>query len=664
MLGLLLLRGIMTTNDSLHDEFKYFTRFDYQKKRFHKLSIQDPPTDINSYNHETLSTIAVDRTFISDSISSFFSEQEDVERKRSRLAFDSAKLLLGVEMDNLPIKDDSRIDQELRNITNENLVLHQITYGAAAQEVVPLKAELVDLPDKAGTVDLVDYLPPHLKSLLENEEAFALKEVRTKRPNLRKMNAAEQEEYEKLILRMVDCGMVQLSSEAPKETCSVFCVSKADSNLQRLIINAQRTNCWFEEPPKTRLPNLEMLAQARAKKVRLFAAKYDLSNFYHFLKLPAWLRKFFCLPKISSETARKLGFSDSEIQPMLVTLPMGWSFSVFLAQAAHEFILKKAGVLESEFLHFGARDFSKKVFLVYIDDFVLFAYDEQTVVKWFKICREAVEKAGFVIKPSKMIELTCDSIDVIGVRFDLKKKMLVPKPSSFDKLLQRTVALVQASSMTGDFLASIVGSWVWFLLLRREMLSILVNVYKFIFCAQSKYYELWSSVKSELLTLLILAPLIRKDLCVLDAPIVVATDASMGGGAVSASYYPSKDQRSRLLNLPKPGEGRGDFLQGMKFASLFHWHWQEITHINKLEMMATFYGLRWFCSQQKHTHKALSLLTDSSTVYFSLKKGRTSARGLVSVIRRIMAAMLVSNVVLDVRWIPTEINPADYGSRL
>eukprot|EP00969_Alexandrium_andersonii_P248133 10966049-Alexandrium_andersonii.AAC.1 len=61
--------------------------------------------------------------------------------------------------------------------------------------------------------------------------------------------------------------------------------------------------------------------------------------------------------------------------------------------------------------------------------------------------------------------------------------------------------------------------------------------------------------------------------------------------------------------------------------------------------------------------KRLLILGDSLTVALASAKGRSSSKGLASVLRRIAALALASGSSLHFRWLPSEANAADGPSR-
>ena len=131
--------------------------------------------------------------------------------------------------------------------------------------------------------------------------------------------------------------MVEFTTE-PKCVNGVFATPKSDG-MQRLVVDGRPANARFAPSPSMELPTPDLLAKLEVpEEETLYVAKSDLDNFYHRLRLPKWLRPYFALPPVRAGDIGLDGFApDALVYPCCTTLPMGWSHSAYLAQAAHEY---------------------------------------------------------------------------------------------------------------------------------------------------------------------------------------------------------------------------------------------------------------------------------------------------------------------------------------
>jgi len=233
--------------------------------------------------------------------------------------------------------------------------------------VVPLIASKVSLPSTVGSVELTSLLPPEL-TLRYNDPSQCIRDLSSLPSNPPAISsvAGSRVEYTRLIRRMLGVGMVPILH--PKVINGVFCVPKDGTDSLRLIIDARSANERFVDPPHIELPTPDLLSRLVTDRSRpLFVAKADLDNFYHRLRLPEWMRPYFALPAVR---AGEVGLSGSIIvleghritlrssdiiYPACVTLPMGWSHSVFVAQRAHEHLIDTRRVASVRPYQFGER---------------------------------------------------------------------------------------------------------------------------------------------------------------------------------------------------------------------------------------------------------------------------------------------------------------------
>ena len=209
--------------------------------------------------------------------------------------------------------------------------------------LVSLVAARVALPSELNNVPLLSLLPESISSLYNNSTSLLLppavaqhniREAHLRRPRV----LALRSEYVALISRMARLGMLSMTT-SPACINGLFGVPKGDKI--RLILDARPANCYFVHPPRVRLPSPSHLAALRIPRGHpLYVSKMDLSNFYHQLTLPDWIRPYFALPALTVDEVRSLdtaglsqdllrAFSSGvPVYPCCATLPMGFAHSV------------------------------------------------------------------------------------------------------------------------------------------------------------------------------------------------------------------------------------------------------------------------------------------------------------------------------------------------
>lgn len=606
------------------------------------------------------------------------------------------------------------------------------TFSTEPTPVVTLVAARVALPDSLHVVPMTSILPPPIALLYEQSESPLLlrpaDEVaalnRTAPIRTPRVNGARTE-YVELIRRLKQQGMVSFTS-SPRAVNGVFTVAK-DSESDRLIIDAQRANRLFLPSPHVALPNPSHLVQLQVPVgTQLFVGKSDLSNFYHHLGLPAWLQPFFALPALTADEQKSLGLpTDSPstpCHPMCCTLPMGWSHAVYIANTGHEHVLYRDSVLcvENNLLRMSSPLVSHERVLhgVVIDDFFCFSLNEQLAKQEFQAVLGAYRRAGFIVKQSKVVWPTVETVKIIGFEVHGKVGKISLAMEGRLALLQATLALLQRGQITGLMLAQLVGRWTWCMLVRRCSLCLLQHVYRFISIAGRRRFILWPSVRRELKSLLGLLPLLQLDLHTPYFTRVIATDSSsFAAGVVSSpltaelqdSLWPlcsskrhaimqtlhARDAKEAEIELTDAAaaiqlysdshstptsqlsEG-GDLrqvaaaaysslylqLHSLRWSTIVSKSWRAEEHINALELRACLLALHWALSFPSSLSRRIFLLVDSTVAFFSLWKGRSSSPQLLMILRKIHSLLLAGGISLSVGWLPSEINPADGPSRL
>ena len=584
-------------------------------------------------------------------------------------------------------------------------------FSSAATAVVPLIAERVSLPDQLNIVPLLSVLPESLAAqyaepspaLLRSSTAVLTMDFL--KPLRKPRVAGSRKEYVRLMARMLSLGMISFTS-APKAVNGVFTVGK-DRETDRLIIDAQPANRCFVDSPHVDLPNPSHLVQmAIPTGETMSSGKSDMSNFYHHLGVPEWLRPYLALPPLTRSELASLGLPAGAAFPMCLTTPMGFSHAVFLAQSAHEHVVYSSGALrrEDSLLRLASPTVTHDRALhgIVIDDFFLFTLNRDLAERIMQRVFAAYRAAGFVVKQSKVVMPTPAPVKIIG--FDVSganATIRLPAQSQLS-LTQSTLAVMRAETVTGAMLSHLVGRWTWVMMLRRCSLAVLQHAYRYCRVAQNRRFTLWPSVRRELSMLLSLLPLLEARL---DAPFfhrAIASDASeLAGGVVAVPLtpqlhdrlWPLCSSRHHAVHQALTNSRRLRFSDGALFhASLdalgisaaeaasfgaFYgaiastpWRtivaapWWDEEHINVLELRAALLAVHWALTFPSALSSRVFLLLDSSVTFFSLWKGRSSSPALLLVLRKISSLLLAGGLSLLPGWVPSAVNPADAPSRL
>jgi hypothetical protein len=422
-------------------------------------------------------------------------------------------------------------------------------------------------------------------------------------------------------------------------------------------------------------------------KPKVYVAKSDLSDFYFRFSIPDWMVPYFALPPVlsdsmGSEIVAQYG-SGVKVFPCFRVLAMGWSHSVFVAQSIHEHVLNTRTKWCSPEERIGAGTNmlllpDRVLHAVYIDDVCFIGLDPDLV-------RAALDEylgifAGLKLpaKPSKVVGPTADGVEVLGVVINGTDHIVGVAPEKMRRLCQVTSDLLAKRCATGLEVAHVVGRWTWAMLLARPSLSVFNCVYNFINKSGAIPFGIWRSVRRELWTAIRLAPLLFASLSVDWFHSVVACDASLSGQGVcvapvdeiSEPIVAAAAVRSGILFEPDMVQEamlNDSLLQGvsgdLRWRTIVASRFTKPEHINSLELRSACTAIRWVLSSPDSINRRLLLLSDSQVAVGALCKGRSSAHSLLARLRPTCALLLASGIQLSVRWIRSELNPADEPSR-
>ncbi len=555
----------------------------------------------------------------------------------------------------------------------------------------PVVSDKVSLPNTNNKgVRMLDLLPDELIKLYAefNPLLFKTSEQLNNTPAIKgkPVCLGSTTEYIKLIKRMYQANMIAFHSPSTVKCVNgMFCVDKGTK--LRLIIDARYANRLFATPRKVQLPNPSHMASLHVdSNSTLYTYKLDLSNYYHSLILPEWIQQYMGLPIINmNDVIPNYSTEPVYMHPCCATMPMGWSHAVYLAQQIHENILYKSNCLNivDNILHINRPTIqsTQVVHAIYIDDHIGFSTNLQIAQRQYTNVLHTITQSGLTCQENKCEPPSAEPKTALGIY--INKNTLQPPTDKLFKLLSHTVSILQRDAVTPHELSVLVGHWNWFCLLQRPAMQILNSVYYYtskhhtnlrVRIKQYQVHSLWPSIRTELLQLIGIAPLLVTNLSDSISNTLYATDASMTGNGVvrlqnihdSIQYALWKQSRNKLHNYQS--NAHLAMLQQLKqcqWTTIVSKPWRYRAHINVLELHSILTLLRHIISHPNFDrHKKQLLLTDSTVAYYNVYKGRTSAKHLQRIMSKLSALLLGSGIKLIPLWVETALNPADAASRL
>lgn len=573
----------------------------------------------------------------------------------------------------------------------------------AAQRII---ASAIALPSTPATARIGKFLPG---GTLELGKMLADPPGSTRSDKLlRGRFNGDSEEQPKLYQRMAAAGMLDWTT-SPRCVNSLFAVGKpappGAPPVQRIIFDGRKCNRLFRAPPNPHLPAPDDFASLTPTSPGpVYAGTIDLSNFFHALLMPAAFRPFFCLPAIDPKAMGAVVplhlRSAKRVWPMLRTVPMGWSWSVYLVQLWHvNFACRAAGLDRSALIAPGNDTRIDRVRRAhYIDDSPFFGHDEAAVTADMRRYIAAAERERVPVNPDKVVWPTADGAKVLGMLFDGVRRTIGVSPQKLVALCIETRRLLSQKQCTGRELEVLMGHWTWACLVRRPSLSVFSSVYHFIRSAGPVRFVIWNSVRRELHAAMGLVPLLTASLDAAPQRFVVASDASTVGLGVVVAEPPraaplcTAPDAADIAALPRDAEGASasdpdpaalttvsrlacprcthsgrrvtpEQLQWRTVVAA-PWRRDDGEHINELEVRAATTALRWASAQPTTPGTRLTLVVDSSVAAYAIRKGRSSSHALLRRLRVFAAHALAFRVYVDTRWVRSDRNPADGPSRL
>jgi hypothetical protein len=416
------------------------------------------------------------------------------------------------------------------------------------QSALPIIADRISIPDKAGSVPLLPSLPADVAasyaSLANSFTAQSPDAARSARA------FGSRAEYLKLIRRLMDANMIAWTTK-PRVVNSVFCVRKADGRL-RFILDARPANRISPDPLNPDLPSPTLLAELAASSDCVYIAKADLSDAFFLFAVPADWYSLFAMPPVKPSELQLSGFpSDAFVYPCLTVLPMGWSHSCYLLQQAHMKLALSVFPASDFITGSNDRRLDRVRLMLYLDDLTFLGPDRALVDAALDSYLDACSKNRFLVKQSKCSRAAPHG-DSLGFDIDGVSGRVGLSVNKLQQLRVKTFALLRRTFVSGLDLSQLVGAWTWAALVRRPALSIFCSVYRFIEAAGRRVFRLWDSVRRELQIMADIAPLLFASMRQPSFNTLVACDASSTGMGVVAAPVDVASLCSASLSLNMP----------------------------------------------------------------------------------------------------------------
>jgi len=584
-------------------------------------------------------------------------------------------------------------------------------YASSFSTLTKISADLVSLPAIAGTFDTAKFCPPPLSDFL-HAKSGALENTTVAQlasSVVRPCHQCNPGEYPRLLARMYNAGMLRFvpsnSQTSPRivPPLGVFAVWKVTNEKQRLIVDARPANAFFTTPPYESTSGDNLATIVVPPGASLQVAKIDLADYFHCCALPLETQSFLRLPQVSPKVL-KFDIWDvnwksrpESVTPLLTTLPMGWSPSPAIAQAAHESLLYSGDHRLDPSMRLSAqrcppfRDlWTGGLHSLVIDDLLLFRIEESDTSKspapQVPTLVAKYSTVGLTAKPEKVFDYS-NTQELLG--YQLRDNVFSISISRFHSILADFELIIHRKYARPREIERLVGKLTHCFLLNRPCLSVFRVVYIFTKKLGHRTARVWPQVLAELHRAISLLIVVGVDLSSAVSPTLIQTDASGSGTAavytdgVPLSSLQDECVKPRRVNkvIPDFSFSDDDMCDKEPYATQLEsgflsptdpdvWkvafrktRKNDTRHINEAELAAVVDAIRWASRSKRFRGKRIVIESDSIVVVSILRKGRSSKPGLAALCRRLAALTLVNGLVIIPRWVPSNRNMADRPSR-
>ena len=378
-------------------------------------------------------------------------------------------------------------------------------------DVAAFKQGSVSLPeDVSDSPSIYDISPESALHYLESFESMLrpVSEVQCLDDTLGKVVpymdpvlGSDQQRYISFLEDLDSRGLLTWS-QAPKVLCSVFFVRKKPSAATgadlRMIVDCRPANRRFKDAPNTVLASPESLAQIElGSKDIMYTSTVDVRDCFYRIRIPDEFAEYFALPPVNAADISNCRHRfQGRVFPCLAVLPMGFSWSLWLAQEINRARVVAAGLpasaeinahsVENTFLHHPER------FIVYVDNIAVFGRDPKRVDQVMSRIVSELNQKGLLTHELVPASTKCE---LLGLHFDGVRKEISMTTKRYRRIRWSIEWVLRKKRVTGRLLERIIGHTTFAALLNRNAMSVTHTVYKFI----RKHYDdpacLWYNVR-------------------------------------------------------------------------------------------------------------------------------------------------------------------------
>lgn len=425
------------------------------------------------------------------------------------------------------------------------------------------------------------------------------------------------------VQQLREAGVIERKAYADGEIRNVVTARTIPkpSGLLRLIVNGRSVGLAQTEPPHVDLPSLEDVREA-VRNHRFMIQMDGKSWFYQF---PArGIRRYFAL-------------RTEDGWHWMVVLPMGWSYSVWIAQEVSSLISRRA-------LNAAPPNSAG---LTYIDNWGLFAQSAEEARQLADALKKTCEECGAVIKEED--HSPAEQADFLGMKLDFEHKTIALTDrwvSSFSAAASRYLLCPSKWSVRSTW--KLLGGIMW---------ATRVLGFKHFHMPNLKA---WMSRTAKAVMEGKLSWESRTkwwQLALSDFKLVVSFIVTNTPSSVLKPEASSNEQ----LWLDACPSGGGYLLEERELSSAWPWetYWAA-DQIHVLEAEALRRALkRWL--QVRGENEGVKIMNDNQLVVHALTQGKARGYRFNMVLRDIDS--MLSDVPWDVTWVPSAEQKADLLSR-